>query len=117
MNEGVYQSVGALNRTDFDALINSTSSNGSRCTRLYQATCYRSRDALGKAFSGVQADAATAPASGPQQIGQVCSYPSAMHFLQCATIDVLLRCRYFGHPCLACAVLVTFSDVTLNRIG
>ncbi len=69
MNEGSYQALGALNRTDFDALTASTASNGARCTRLSQATCYRSRESLGKAFTGIQAQAGAPQQS---QIAQVC---------------------------------------------
>lgn len=54
VNEGEYAQLGALNRTQFDALKTSTA-NSPRCNRLTSATCFRSRDTLGKAFAAAQA--------------------------------------------------------------
>jgi hypothetical protein len=73
VNEGNYQSLGALNRTEFDALVNSTA-NAPRCSQLASASCYRSRATLGKAFAAVQAQSTTAA----QQTAQVCAC-SFMH--------------------------------------
>jgi hypothetical protein len=54
VNAGKYEDLGALNRTQFDALKDSTA-NASRCNRLTSATCFRSRDTLSKAFADAQA--------------------------------------------------------------
>ena len=62
MNAGSYQSLGALNRTQFDAL-NETTANALRCSKLDSATCFRSRQSLGKAFAGVQQGAAAGAAA------------------------------------------------------
>ncbi|BDA43090.1 hypothetical protein COCOBI_04-1010 [Coccomyxa sp. Obi] len=54
VNAGKYEDLGALNRTQFDAL-NTSTANAPRCNRLTSATCFRSRDTLGKAFAAAQA--------------------------------------------------------------
>ncbi|EIE26928.1 hypothetical protein COCSUDRAFT_64726 [Coccomyxa subellipsoidea C-169] len=54
VNEGQYADLGGLNRTSFEALMSSTA-NSPRCNRLTSATCFRSRDTLGKAFAAAQA--------------------------------------------------------------
>ncbi len=68
VNEGQYADLGGLNRTSFEALMSSTA-NAPRCNRLTSATCFRSRDTLGKAFAAAQAIDAKAIVSKSVQVG------------------------------------------------
>ena len=86
MNEGSYQSLGALNRTVFEAL-NSTSVNAPRCQKLDSATCFRSRQTLGKAFATIQAaESSVAKASSRQvQPARLSWLPLHPVWLPCST--------------------------------
>lgn len=74
MNAGKYENLGALNRTEFDALVSSTS-NAPRCQRLTSATCYRGRDSLGKAFAAVQAQDVQSIVKQSVQVGPHHAHP------------------------------------------
>lgn len=82
MNAGKYEDLGGLNRTVFDALVSSTA-NAPRCNRLTSATCFRSRETLGKAFAAAQAVNATSIVSKSVQVGLILhshSVPQASTF-------------------------------------
>lgn len=70
--ENVYEHVGALNRTQFDALANGLAARtGPACNRLDAVTCYRTRKSLGKVWDGFNLPAALAPAPAAAQGGGI----------------------------------------------
>ena len=88
MNAGEYAELGALNRTQFDALKTSTA-NAPRCNRLTSATCFRSRDTLGKAFAAAQAQDVKKLVSDSVQVGLPFCTPH--HWAQNAVIGDILN--------------------------
>lgn len=77
VNAGQYEDLGALNRTQFDALKDSTA-NASRCNRLTSATCFRSRDTLSKAFADAQAQDVKKPVSDSVQVRLAYLHPAPL---------------------------------------
>ena len=67
VTEGNYQNLGALNRTQFDDLA-TVNANKQHCNRLTSATCYRSRESMGKVFTQLQANATKAAAQTTVQV-------------------------------------------------
>ena len=62
VSQGDYQNLGALNRTEFDDLA-TVNANKQHCNRLTSATCFRSRESMGKVFTQLQANATKAAAA------------------------------------------------------
>lgn len=87
VNAGEYAQLGALNRTQFDAL-NTSTANAPRCNRLTHATCFRSRDTLGKAFVAAQAQDVKKLVSDSVQVGLLLSTLG----MKCS--DVLTLCMW-----------------------
>ena len=71
MSQGDYQNLGALNRTVFDDLA-TVNANKQHCNRLTSATCFRSRESMGKVFSQLQTNATKAAAQTPVQVSKSC---------------------------------------------
>ena len=67
VSQGNYQNLGALNRTQFDDLA-TVNANSQHCNRLTSATCFRSRESMGKVFTQLQANATKAAAQTPVQV-------------------------------------------------
>lgn len=105
MNAGEYAELGALNRTQFDAL-NTSTANSPRCNRLTHATCFRSRDTLGKAFAAAQAQDVKKLVSNSVQVGLLLF--TLCHWAQKHNLLVTM----WGYSCCCClkAVRVVLSD-------
>lgn len=72
VSQGEYQNLGSLNRTQFDDLA-TVNANKQHCNRLISATCFRSRESMGKVFSQLQANATKAAAQTPVQVRASCT--------------------------------------------
>lgn len=105
VNAGEYAELGALNRTQFDAL-NTSTANSPRCNRLTHATCFRSRDTLGKAFAAAQAQDVKKLVSNSVQVGLLLF--TLCHWAQKHNLLVTM----WGYSCCCClkAVRVVLSD-------
>ena len=104
MNEGSYQSLGALNRTVFQAL-NSTTANAPRCQKLDSVTCFRSRQTLGKAFATIQAAESSIAKASSQQVGP----PACLAWLP-SPCSLLLH----DAPCTQCEWWLAAPSATLS---
>lgn len=66
VSAGNYQSLGALNRTQFDDLA-TVNANKQHCNKLDSATCFRRRETMGKVFAELQANATQGVSQTPVQ--------------------------------------------------
>lgn len=71
VSAGNYQSLGALNRTQFDDLA-TVNANKQHCNKLDSATCFRRRETMGKVFAELQANATQGVSQTPVQVRKEC---------------------------------------------